>query len=401
MRTSASSQRLVWGISLALLGAACGDGGKGGAGGNAGVGGTEGPSGGNTGTGGNNPGLGGGAGGGTAGHGVGGGGNAGAGGGTAGAGGGTAGAGGGTAGAGGGTAGAVGGTAGAVGGTAGAGGGTAGAVGGTAGALGGTAGAGGGTAGAGGRTTGADGTAGAGAGGAAGSAADSAGGAGGIGAGGAPAYTPCPTNGDPCKILPLGDSITDGLTTPGGYRIELFRKARVANQHITFVGSRMNGPTTVDGVSFPPNHEGHLGFTIDQVASLVPTPALLSTPNIVLLMAGTNDVRQIANLAMAPQRLGVLMDKIFNANPSSLVVVAQLTPLTAAGSEILIRNYNAALPGVVQTRVAAGRHAIVVDMFTGFPTSDLEADGVHPTPAGYALMAAVWYAAIGGALPRP
>ncbi|WP_437766747.1 hypothetical protein WMF27_22915 [Sorangium sp. So ce281] len=90
---------------------------------------------------------------------------------------------------------------------------------------------------------------------------------GGHGDGGAGGFTPCPTNGEPCKILPLGDSITDGVGVQGGggYRIELFRKARAAGKKITFVGSLMNGPATVDGASFPRAHEGHSGWKIDQI----------------------------------------------------------------------------------------------------------------------------------------
>lgn len=81
------------------------------------------------------------------------------------------------------------------------------------------------------------------------------------GTGGAGGYTPCPTTGEPCKILPLGDSITDGIGVQGGggYRIELFRKARAAGKNITFVGSLVNGPSMVDGAAFPRNHEGHSG----------------------------------------------------------------------------------------------------------------------------------------------
>jgi lysophospholipase L1-like esterase len=47
----------------------------------------------------------------------------------------------------------------------------------------------------------------------------------------------------------------------------------------------------------------------------------------------------------------------------------------------------------VQTRASAGKHVILVDQFTGFPTSEL-GDGVHPNQAGYARMAGVWYEAI-------
>jgi lysophospholipase L1-like esterase len=211
----------------------------------------------------------------------------------------------------------------------------------------------------------------------------------------AAAYDPCPASGD-CRILPLGDSITDGFfPQPGGYRIELFRKARAAGRHVTFVGSQQNGPATVDGVPFPSSHEGHSGWTIDQIAGLVPSPALNATPHLVLLMAGTNDVLHGQPLASAPARLGALLDKILAGCPDALIVVAQLTPLAGdqASKDAAVATYNAALPEVVKARVAQGKHVVLVDMHTGFPPTEL-ADGIHPNPDGYARMAGVWYSAI-------
>jgi hypothetical protein len=113
-------------------------------------------------------------------------------------------------------------------------------------------------------------------------------------AGFASTYRPCPTDGTSCKIMPFGDSITDGYNsnTPGGYRVELFRLAHSAGKNITFVGSGYNGPDTVDGVAFPHNHEGHSGWTIARaggrsgISTLVATIMPQYSPHIVLLMIG-------------------------------------------------------------------------------------------------------------------
>jgi lysophospholipase L1-like esterase len=72
-------------------------------------------------------------------------------------------------------------------------------------------------------------------------------------------------------------------------------------------------------------------------------------------------------------------------------VVAKLTPLSSSNA---VQTYNAALPAVVQERAAAGKHVVLVDQFTGFPTSQL-GDGIHPNQQGYERMAGVWYQAIG------
>jgi hypothetical protein len=211
------------------------------------------------------------------------------------------------------------------------------------------------------------------------------------GASGGSGFDPCPAAA-PCKILPLGDSITDGVGVSGGggYRIELFRLARADGRNMTFVGSLVNGPQQVDGQDFPRNHEGHSGWRIDQIDNIVPSPALNPEPHIVLLHIGTNDIgQQMAN--GAPNRLATLLDQILAALPNALVVVAKIIPFPAFANQVT--TFNDALPALVAQRADAGQHVMLVDQYTGFPNSQL-ADGIHPNAAGYARMAGVWYTAI-------
>ena len=269
---------------------------------------------------------------------------------------------------------------------AGAGGTTAGGAG-----SGGTAGTPTGGAGGGGASGGASGGAGrAGASGNAGGGSGGNGGAGAGGTGGASGFSPCPATGA-CKILPLGDSITDGVGVSGGgsYRIELFHLALQAQQEITYVGSLTNGPQMVDMQPFPRDHEGHSGWTISQIDGITPSYALDDDPHIILLHIGTNDMR--GDVSMSANRLGTLIDQIVMDQPNALVVVAKIIPYPAQSNQVT--TYNNAVPGVVQMRASAGKHVVLVDQFTGFPNSEL-ADGIHPNAAGYQRMARVWYAAI-------
>jgi lysophospholipase L1-like esterase len=278
-----------------------------------------------------------------------------------------------------------------------------GGAGGSGGALGGAGSGGsatGGLAGAGGGGKGGAGKGGAAAGGAGGAAggAGSGGGGGSAGSAGKGGFEPCPTNDEPCVILPFGDSITDGIGVSGGgsYRIELFSKALEAGQSITFVGSLQNGPQMVDNTAFPRRHEGHSGWKIAQLNPLIPDPAFdAGVPHIVLLHIGTNDIAQNDNLGSAPMRLGTLIDDIVEAAPEALVVVAKIIPLSSGSNAVT--TYNNAIPDIVEARAGAGKHVIMVDQNMGFPTNEL-ADGVHPNAAGYARMAGVWYEAIKGYL---
>ena len=223
-------------------------------------------------------------------------------------------------------------------------------------------------------------------------------------------YHPCPTDGTACKIMPFGDSITDGYNpdTPGGYRVELFRLAHSEGKKITFVGSGSNGPTTVDGAPFPPNHEGHSGWTIapaggrSGISTLVSTVMPKYTPHIVLLMIGTNDAIDNYDMANAPTRLKALIDSIYALLPKVLIVVAQPIPSRGDASKgddaalsDRIKAFNGTIPAVVKAQADAGKHILLVDMFTPFtPKASLLEDQWHPNLAGYVLLGSKWYSVL-------
>jgi lysophospholipase L1-like esterase len=194
--------------------------------------------------------------------------------------------------------------------------------------------------------------------------------------------------------LPLGDSITDGIgtgATGGGYRVELFKQATEAGQNITFLGASANGPTTVAGKPFPRNHEGHSGWTIQQINNIVPTPALNGDPHIILLHIGTNDM--VSSASGADGRLEALIDEILDDNPSALLAVSSIIPLNFGGGSAAVNAFNQKIPGIVRERADAGFNIIFVDQFAGFPTSELP-DSVHPNQVGYERMGRKWYDAI-------
>jgi lysophospholipase L1-like esterase len=187
------------------------------------------------------------------------------------------------------------------------------------------------------------------------------------------------------RVMPLGDSITDGLTVPGGYRIDLWQKLVAAGYRVDFVGSLSNGPSSLGDH----DHEGHSGWRIDQIDATIVTWLRTYQPRTILLHIGTNDMFQNPN--GAPSRLGTLIDHITTSAPDAEVFVATIIPLSGADSTV--RTYNSAIPGIVQTRAAAGRHVHLVDMYSALTTADL-ADGVHPNAGGYSKMANVWYNAL-------
>jgi lysophospholipase L1-like esterase len=191
------------------------------------------------------------------------------------------------------------------------------------------------------------------------------------------------------RVMPLGDSITEGTQVPGGYRIGLWQRLSAGGYRVDFVGSQSNGPATLGDH----DHEGHPGWRIDQIDANITGWLTTTTPHTVLLHIGTNDVLQNYNLSTAPDRLSTLIDHITAAAPSAEVFVATIIPLSSASQETAARTFNAAVPGIVQSKVAAGKHVHLVDMHAALTTADLT-DGIHPTATGYDKMAATWYAAL-------
>jgi lysophospholipase L1-like esterase len=191
------------------------------------------------------------------------------------------------------------------------------------------------------------------------------------------------------RVIPLGDSITEGTQVPGGYRIGLWQRMAAAGFRVDFVGTQFNGPANLGDH----DHEGHPGWRIDQIDANIVGWLRATTPHSVLLHIGTNDVLQNFNLASAPNRLSTLIDHITATTPTAEVFVATIIPLASASQEAAVRTFNAAIPGIVQRNVNAGRHVHLVDMHSALTAADLT-DGIHPTASGYDKMAATWFAAL-------
>jgi lysophospholipase L1-like esterase len=191
------------------------------------------------------------------------------------------------------------------------------------------------------------------------------------------------------RVMPLGDSITEGTQVPGGYRVGLWQRFSSGGYRVDYVGSQFNGPSNLGDH----DHEGHPGWRMDQLDASIVGWLRTYAPHTVLLHIGTNDVLQNHDVAGAPARLSTLVDHITATVPDAEVFVATLIPLANAGQEATVRTVNATIPGMVASKANAGKHVHLVDMHSALTAADL-IDGVHPTAAGYDKMAAAWYAAL-------
>lgn len=205
------------------------------------------------------------------------------------------------------------------------------------------------------------------------------------------------------RIMPLGDSITVGygpipLGDPVGYRQRLHERLMGSGRVVDFVGSQQAGAMA------DRQHEGHAGYTTDMLLAGLPGWLDAARPDVVLLLAGTNDLsRAVAagnpngDIDSAARRLVQITDMI--EGRGIWVLVAPIPPfLTAQGNfTAQADQYNAMIRVAVEQRQSAGMRVrwVPVSWHAG-----LLADGVHPNADGYRVLADAWFDALTMCGPR-
>lgn len=210
------------------------------------------------------------------------------------------------------------------------------------------------------------------------------------------------------KIMPLGDSMTDGFVSIGGYRniLEKLIKDSGYSENIKFCGSMQSG-----GV-FDGRHEGHSGWAIDEIKPdediekkgrfglMMHIDEWINavSPDIVMLQIGTNDILSQYKLSRAGERLNKLLDCVENGmNKDGTIYIAKIPYIDVKADfnqtgitdqkvmDKMIDSYN---EDVVRT--ARERGYKVVDINRILSISDL-CDGVHPSEDGYMKMGELWF----------
>ncbi|KAB5549867.1 hypothetical protein GE09DRAFT_187533 [Coniochaeta sp. 2T2.1] len=202
------------------------------------------------------------------------------------------------------------------------------------------------------------------------------------------------------RILPLGDSITWGYASSdgNGYRQHLRNKLSGGGNAVSFVGSQISG-------SMPNgNNEGHNGALINEIATFFNSAGgLRSRPNVVLLLAGTNDMNRPFDPSTAPDRLDALVGLIVNSASGAdqpLVVVGKIPPNGNPSANSRTATFNSALEGIVRKYQDQGGRVLLANMFDALRLDADLGDGLHPNAGGYAKMADVWYSALADAAGR-
>src|ERR1043165_7040479 len=120
-------------------------------------------------------------------------------------------------------------------------------------------------------------------------------------------------------------------------------------------------------------------------------------PHVILIMLGTNDIG--LNYPLALETYAKILDHIPTLVPNALLAIALIPKNTFDPDTTLI--VNKAIADLVNTRIAMGRHMVLVDMQSIIRSGDLSDDGVHPNKVGHTRLAQGWYTILSPFMRKP
>ena len=204
-----------------------------------------------------------------------------------------------------------------------------------------------------------------------------------------------PALSEPVRIMPLGDSITQGDADHDTYRRPLWKSLKGEGYDVDFVGSlRANHRGTPPRDDFDRDHEGHWGWRTDEVLARIRGWVEDSEPDVILIHLGSNDVFQDEDVETTLEELAELIDAVRESRPEATFLLAQIIPTAMANANVGIRELNARIPELAATKSSTTSRVVVVDHFTGFDAARQTYDGVHPNADGEIHLSERWLAAL-------
>lgn len=228
-----------------------------------------------------------------------------------------------------------------------------------------------------------------------------------------------PARTDTVKVMALGDSITFGTGEQDSYRKYFYhRLVDRKNYHIDMVGAesdKFQNWTFDDGTySYDSSHTSYIGDVIqsyggrtgiynrivnnDTNSNTTKNIIQTTSPEIVLLMIGTNDIMDSYKMDEIQARLQALVDEIYRQKSDVTLMIMSPLPIDAPVSGWLqqdtmntnIKTCMTAIKKIVDAEKAAGKkceYLATNELFT--KQTDYTAylnDYCHPNRAGYTLM---------------
>lgn len=155
--------------------------------------------------------------------------------------------------------------------------------------------------------------------------------------------------------------------------------------NVEYIGSQNRGNMSNNAC------ECHSGFPIGPLA-IMAAPTLRQLPNVILLLAGTNDLLHDMNVKEAPLVMGNLVDNLTDTLPEATLVVATVPPFSNPYIDYKRPPFNTALGPVIEERQKQGKRVLLVD--PAVPIELIQPDQIHPNDVGYQMYADKFYLAL-------
>lgn len=235
------------------------------------------------------------------------------------------------------------------------------------------------------------------------------------------------------KIMPIGDSITHGYQSSGGYRKYFcYWFGNDGEYNFDMVGPNSDYLETYEYKdetrTYDSNHCGYSGYAIQYMDGTETRQGILETlqdgnylqtydPDIIMLQIGTNDILSAYNDGIT-DRLENLINYISDNTSDDTVIFVSTIPYIDAVkvydwcwaygdvkfnntpedfNEIIngyVDKYNESIPVLVDKLQNEGKNVQFVDIYERMKKDNLLEDGVHPTEKAYNGIGLMWSANI-------
>lgn len=185
---------------------------------------------------------------------------------------------------------------------------------------------------------------------------------------------------DTVRVMALGDSHTVGTGSShlAGYRLAFLKAMSDSGMPVDMVGGKADGPE-----GFDHRHQGYDGATTYEISSAVHEKMEKYQPDLVILLAGTNDARQRSfNPVAFEVHFSVLVDRIFAANPDVKLIVSTIPPQHYGKNEPANRSLNSRIRHHVEGR-SSQDNIRIVDIYSLLDDRLDMADDLHMNDSGY------------------
>lgn len=196
----------------------------------------------------------------------------------------------------------------------------------------------------------------------------------------------------PIKILPLGDSITQGGGGYPSYRRSLWFMLKDAGYNVDFIGSQRDfvGYVPKHYIDFDLDHEGHWGWEAGEIDGKLGDWLKDYTPDIVLLHAGTNDFFINQDNESTLQEIASMINKLRAKNPKVVVLLSKIIPMRNKDTQSI----NVAIHRLGRQMHSKQSPIVIVDQYTGYSADINNHDNYHPNIEGEKKMAHRWLYAL-------